>query len=78
MGLHYVCFVLAMLASHTDIFGNFVVEVVYRLITLTYDYDSPQLSFLLPIQHLTTLFSGSIHPCSSLHFCNKIQRREHL
>jgi hypothetical protein len=66
MGLHYVCFVLATLASHTDKFGNCVVQVVYRLIKLTYDYDSQQLSFLLPNQHLTTLFSDAIAPLPAI------------
>jgi hypothetical protein len=66
MGLHYVCFVLATLARHTDIFGNFVVEVIYRVITLSYNYDSQQLSFLLPTQHLTTLFSDAIAPLPAI------------
>jgi hypothetical protein len=36
-GLHYVCFILATIASYMDTFGNYIVEHIYMLITLTYD-----------------------------------------
>jgi hypothetical protein len=36
-GLHYVCFMLATIASYMDTFDNCIVEHIYILITLTYD-----------------------------------------